>query len=43
MVEEEAADGTKQTYQAMKDMFRVYEEADLSDDGPHTEFMLDDT
>jgi len=43
MVEEEAADDTRQTYETMKEMFRVYKEADLSDDGPHTEFLLDDT
>jgi hypothetical protein len=43
MVEEEAADDTRQTYETMKEMFRVYEKADLSDDGPHTEFLLDDT
>lgn len=43
IVKDEADDETRQTYESMKEMFRVYADADLSDDGPHTEFMLDDT
>lgn len=43
LVENEADDETRKTYKNMKEMFSVYEETVLSDDGPHTEFLLDDT
>jgi len=43
MVEDEADDTTREKYNQMKKMFSVYEDVDLDGEGPHTEFLLDDT
>lgn len=43
MVEDEADSETTETYEKMKKMFESYKYIELEAEGPHTEFLLDDT
>jgi hypothetical protein len=43
MVEDKASNDVTETYEKMKKMFESYEYIELEAEGPHTEFILDDT
>ncbi len=42
-VQEEGDDETKEHFTKLKQLFAAYTERDFSEDGPHTDFVLDDT
>jgi hypothetical protein len=43
MVEQEGEEAAQQHFDEMREMFSVYAGTDLSDEGPHTDFSLEDT
>jgi hypothetical protein len=43
LVEEEGDDSEKESFVKMLEMFNAYSDADLDEEGPHTEFALEDT
>lgn len=43
LVETEGDETTKEHYSKLKELFSAYSEIDLEEDGPHTDFTLDDT
>ena len=43
VVENDAGETEKQHFAEMREMFAAYAEADLKEDGPHTDFALEDT
>lgn len=43
LVEEEADDDTKEKFEMLQELFDAYEDTDISDDGPQSDFSLDET
>lgn len=43
MVESEADDEAKEHFEQMTAMFDAYSDLDIAEEGPHTDFALDDT
>lgn len=43
VVENEGADSEQRHFEQMREMFETYAEVDLNEDGPHTDFALEDS
>lgn len=43
IIEEEADDDTRQHFERLRDVFEQYREGETEDEGPHTDFVMEDT
>lgn len=43
LVESEGNKETREHYEKLQELFSTYSEIELEEDGPHTDFILDDT
>lgn len=43
LIEEKADDDTKEHYEMLERLFEAYNDSDFDEDGPHTDFAMEDT
>lgn len=43
LINDKGGEKTQRQFNKLKQLFGVYEQADIPDDGPHTDFALDET
>lgn len=42
LIEDEADDETRENFEQLMELFSAYEDVDLEEEGPHTDFALED-